>query len=273
MDIWVYTEKNKDGRLTKESAKLLEFAESLHLEKGGSLMQIGNLAPEEIVQLAKRMNPDVFLFASAEKAKSLAAALAIELDAGISSDCFGVKCVDENNRVHWIRPVYDNSLLAETVCSKKTQIGIMRITVQDPSLSWHENIPIEESEIVVCVGRGCGNGQGMELAKELAKTIGAAVGATRAVTDAGWLPISKQIGQTGKYIRPRIYIGVGVAGAIQHLAGMRNSDIIIAINKDPRAPIFEHADYGIVGDLHSVLPIMIEEFKEKKFNNGNARSH
>ena len=124
-------------------------------------------------------------------------------------------------------------------------------------------MPIDDAEIVVCVGRGCGCGAGMQLAKELAKTLGAAIGATRSVTDAGWLPISKQIGQTGKYIRPRIYIGVGVAGAIQHLAGMRNSDIIIAINKDSRAPIFEHADYGIVGDLYTVLPLMIADFKKE----------
>lgn len=264
MDIWVYAEKDGDGRLTKEAVRLRELAEELCLEADAVLTDIGGWSAEEMVNYAKKKQPEVILFALGEKAKNLAAFLALELDAGISSYCFGIKCIDENRRVHWIRPVYDNSLLAEMVCAKKTQIAIMRITTQDPSLTWHENIPIDDAEIIVCIGRGCGNGPGMELAKELAKTIGAAVGATRAVTDAGWLPISKQIGQTGKYVRPRIYIGIGVAGAIQHLAGMRNSDIIIAINKDSRAPIFEYADYGIVGDLYTVLPIMIKEFKEEK---------
>ncbi len=260
MDIWVYAEKNRDGSLTRETARLWEFAESLRRERNGLLTDIGDLSAEDILDSAKKKPPEVILFASGEKTKSLAAILAVELDAGVSADCFGIQCTDKKIRLHWIRPVYDNSLLAETVCTKNTHIALMRIAARDPSLTWHETIPIDEAEILVCVGRGCGNGPGMALAKELAKTIGAAVGATRAVTDAGWLPLSKQIGQTGKYVRPRVYIGIGVAGAIQHLAGMRNSDIIIAINRDSRAPIFEYADYGIVGDLYTVLPIMIEDF-------------
>ena len=265
MDIWVYTEKSNNNQLTKESLKLIMLAKELGIESGGSVTAVSDMSDEALYQAARREQPDVILFASGEKTKSLAARLAVRLDTGISADCLGVKYIKEKDVVHWIRPVYDNSLLAETVCLlKKPQIGVIRIAMQDPSLSWHEDLPVESAEIVVCIGRGCGNGKGMELAKELAKTIGAAIGATRAVTDAGWLPISKQIGQTGKYIRPRIYIGIGVGGAIQHLAGMRNSDIIIAINKDARAPIFEYADYGIVGDLYTVLPIMIQHFEDKK---------
>lgn len=264
MSIWVYAEKNKDGRLTKEGAKLWKFAESIRQGKDSLLRDIGDLSAEEIVDYAKKKSPEVILFTSGEKAKALAGTLAVELDAAVVSNCFGIKQIDGNGKIHWIRPVFDNSLLAEMTCSAHTQIAIMRITTQNPSAAWRKDLPIDDAEIIVCVGRGCGNGPGMELAIEFAKTIGAAVGTTRAVTDEGWLPISKQIGQTGKYVRPRIYIGVGVAGAIQHLAGMRNSDIIIAINKDERAPIFEHADYGIVGDLYTVLPIMIEAFSSEE---------
>ena len=263
MQIIVYTQKDSGGSLSRESVKLLEAAEELRLESGGEIIEISDLEFNELSEFIKEKNPQVVMFASNERTRMLASRLALKLGTSISSDCFGVRYIKEQDRVHWIRPVYDNSMLAETESkSNSPQIGLLRITTQDPSLKWSEDIPIDDAEIVVCIGRGCGHGKGMELAKELARTIGAAVGATRAVTDAGWLPISKQIGQTGKYIRPRIYIGVGVGGAIQHLAGMRNSDVIIAVNKDYRAPIFEYADYGIVGDLFTVLPLMIEEFRE-----------
>ena len=263
MRILVYIEKDSDGKISKESLKLLETAEGLKAESGGQMTLASDAGLAELKDITGGLKPDVIVFASNEKTKVLASGLALSLNTGISSDCFGVKYIKKQDRVHWIRPVYDNSMLAETEnLGNKPQIGLLRITTQDPSLRWSEDIPIDDAEIVVCVGRGCGPDRGIELAGELARTLGAAVGATRAVTDLGWLPISKQIGQTGKYIRPRIYIGVGVAGAIQHLAGMRNSDIIIAVNKDYRAPIFEYADYGIVGDLFKVLPIMTERLKD-----------
>ena len=262
MKILVYVRKNENSELTPESKKLMETAEALKSESQGSITLLEDLSLEETEQIIKDSAPDVILFSSDEKTRDIASRLSVRLGTGISSECFAVKYIGDENRVHFVRPVYDNSLLAETAGLKRPQIGLMRITASDPSLSWTEDLPIEEAEIVVCAGRGCGSGKGLDLVKELARTLGAAVGATRAVTDAGWLPISKQIGQTGKYIHPRIYIGVGVGGAIQHLAGMRNSDIIIAINRDPRAPIFEQADYGIVGDLFNVLPILIKEFKE-----------
>lgn len=263
MIICTYLKTDGNGTPLPESKKLLEMADSLRAESHGSLVFFEDLSLEETEAAVRENVPDVLLFASDSETRDMAARLAVRLGTGISSECFDVKYDEEKDLARFIRPVYDNSMLAETQNSKaKPQIGLMRIVTQDPSLSWTEDIPIEESEIVVCAGRGCGNGEGLELVKELARTLGAAVGATRAVTDAGWLPISKQIGQTGKYIHPRIYIGVGVGGAIQHLAGMRNSDVIIAVNKDPRAPIFEQADYGVVGDLYTVLPLMIKAFRE-----------
>lgn len=267
MIIWVFMKKTAEGTFTKSSARLLEQAQELADESHAEIVLMAYPADDDILSLVQQIHsekPDVLLFVSSPEANALAARLAIRLDTGVSTDCYGMKYISGSEAIHWLRPAYDNSLIAETVCSeRRPQIGTIRITTQNPALQWTEDIPIDDAEIVVCIGRGCGNGKGMELAKELARVLGASVGATRAVTDSAWMPISKQIGQTGKYIRPRIYIGIGVAGAIQHLAGMRNSDLIIAINNDYRAPIFEHADYGIVGDLYEVLPIIIESFRNK----------
>ena len=118
--------------------------------------------------------------------------------------------------------------------------------------------------IVVAGGRGLGNEEGFRLMEELADALGAGVGASRAATDAGWYPHRYQIGQTGRTISPSLYIGSGISGAIQHRAGMQTSQNIVAINKDAEAPIFQIADFGVVGDLYNVVPKLVEEIKERK---------
>jgi electron transfer flavoprotein alpha subunit len=123
---------------------------------------------------------------------------------------------------------------------------------------------VTEAAIIVAGGRGLGNAEGFELIEQLADALGAGVGASRAATDAGWYPHSHQIGQTGKTVSPQLYIGAGISGAIQHRAGMQTSQMIIAINKDPEAPIFSIADYGIVGDLFKVIPPLVEEVNARK---------
>ncbi|MDW7673655.1 MAG: electron transfer flavoprotein subunit alpha/FixB family protein [Bacillota bacterium] len=123
-------------------------------------------------------------------------------------------------------------------------------------------IKLEEADIIVSGGRGLGNPDGFQLIEQLADALKGAVGASRAAVDSGWISHSYQVGQTGKNVKPKIYIACGISGALQHLAGMQNSDIIIAVNKDPEAPIFQVATYGIVGDLYKVVPIMVEKFKE-----------
>ena len=138
----------------------------------------------------------------------------------------------------------------------------IKIEILDIVKSAKEIVSLTDAEIICSGGRGLGDPSGFELIKKLADKVGGVVGSSRAAVDAGWIDHSHQVGQTGTTVKPKIYFACGISGAIQHLAGMQTSDIIVAINKDPDAPIFEVADYGIVGDLYKVIPQLIEQWDD-----------
>jgi electron transfer flavoprotein alpha subunit len=242
-----------------------------------------------LADLAGNEQPKAILAPVTSRLRELAARLAARLGAGLSADSVGLAL--EGDRLVATRPVYAGKLLSRVTWAKtpwiatlrpnvfrpaETQPGrkavVERVTAPAPSamLKLAERreevstgLPeLTEAEIVLSGGRGMKGPENYVILEDMGRVIGAAVGASRAAVDAGWRPHRFQIGQTGRTISPKLYMGFGVSGAIQHLAGMRTSKVIVAVNKDPEAPIFKIADYGIVADLFEVVPALTAEFKK-----------
>jgi electron transfer flavoprotein alpha subunit len=243
-----------------------------------------------IVKFIQEHGCDAALFPASSLGRDLAPRVAARLGVGYASDCTALEV--QGGQVVATRPEYAGKLVAQVAATGKPAVLSLRPNVFLPAenakagevqsldvavnqadfgaivreikASAAAKLDVGEAPIIVAGGRGLGGPENFKLIEDLAEAFGGkcAVGASRAVVDAGWRPHSEQVGQTGKTVAPTLYIAVGISGAIQHLAGMRTARYIVAINKDPEAPIFKVADYGIVGDLHQILPRMTEEVRK-----------
>ena len=240
--------------------------------------------------LVRERGYDTILFAASVLSADVAAALAARLEAGLNWDLTDL--VQEGGKLIGKRPALGDSVYVDAGWTSEPRLALIRSGTfepaevggsaeverfesrfQDFSLAARmieqaheesEGPSIEDANVIVAGGRGLGGPESFALVEELAKALGGAVAATRAVVDADWYPYAAQVGQTGKTVSPKLYVACGISGAIQHKVGMQSSGVIVAINKDPNAPIFEYADLGVVGDLHEILPKLTELVRRRK---------
>jgi electron transfer flavoprotein alpha subunit len=243
-----------------------------------------------IAQLVRDKGIDTVLFGNSVLAADVAAGLAARLDAGLNWDLSDL--VQQDGKLVGKRPALQDSVYVDVGWKSEPRLALFRSGSFDPNATGgsaevedaavaledfstsarmvdqaheeSEGPSIEDAPVIVAGGRGLGGPENFTLVEELAKALGGAVGATRAVVDAGWYPYSTQVGQTGKTVSPKLYIACGISGAIQHKVGMQSSGVIVAINKDSNAPIFEFSDLGVVGDVHEVVPKLTELVKQRK---------
>ncbi len=249
---------------------------------------------EVIYQAVTEYKPEIVLLGATHIGRDLGPCLAVKAGTGLTADCTQLEIDPEDKKIKQTRPAFGGNLMATIVCpNHRPQMSTVRpgvmnkapfdadrtgkvvpltvsITEDDVRTkilkivkSATEMVSLTDADIIVSGGMGLGSKEGFDKLKELADVLGGTIAASRAAVDAGWIDHSYQVGQTGTTVKPQVYFACGISGAIQHIAGMQNAGLIIAVNKDENAPIFEVADYGIVGDLHKVIPALTEAFHQE----------
>jgi electron transfer flavoprotein alpha subunit len=244
--------------------------------------------------LIRQFQPEIVLAGATPIGRSFIPRVAARLKAGLTADCTALEIDEDTKNLLQIRPAFGGNIMATILCPHtRPQMATVRprvmkraeydasrqgevIAVSAGSIRSRTKVKeivkeisdisvnLQEANVIVAGGRGAGGEKGFQLLHELAGVLGASLGASRAAVDEGWIPYRHQVGQTGKTVGPKIYIACGISGAVQHIVGMQSSDIIIAINKNPEAPIFNIATYGIVGDLFEIVPMLIKKIRDVK---------
>ena len=287
----------KDNAAAVETVERLKGADCILSVESPSLDAYHTDAVVYMMEtVLNQYQPSVLLIGATNVGRDFAPRLACRFRTGLTADCTSVAVDEASGNVLWTRPAFGGNLMASIMCpDTRPQIGTIRPGVYKAQ-SWAadretelicktvdvppemiktemlesvrqaaaELVKLEEAKVIVSGGRGVGSAENFRYIKELAEVLGGAVGASRAAVDAGWIPHYHQVGQTGKTVAPKIYIACGISGAIQHMAGMSGSDIIIAINQDKEAPIFNIATYGIAGNLLEIVPALTEQIKKLK---------
>ncbi len=282
---------DKDNNLSKEL--ISHGADKVYLAESALLKNYQtDLYTKVIASHIKESKPQIVLYGATHIGRDLAPRLAQRINTGLTADCTALG-ITEDNLLLQTRPAFGGNIMAQILCEKQrpqmstVRPGIMKIKEPserkgdiikiNPHISEKDKlvkvlnivkeckkkVNLEEAEIIVSGGRGLGKKENFKLIEGLASLLCGEVAASRAAVDSGWIPKEHQVGQTGKTVRPKLYLAIGISGSIQHKAGMQNSDLIIAINKDPDAPIFEVADYGIVDDLFKIVPELITALKQQ----------
>ncbi|MCX7787579.1 MAG: electron transfer flavoprotein subunit alpha [Spirochaetes bacterium] len=267
------------------------------LDKSGIDPFAEDILAELAVRAIRERKPEIVLGGGTVMGRSLLPRIAAKLRTGLTADCTELTIDPETELLRQTRPAFGGNIMATILCeSSRPQMATVRHKVMKPAskemgrtgriveldykvpksdfeiLEFVEDtsqkIDLTEADFIVSGGRGLGDPKNFSYIEELARVIGGTVGASRAAVDAGWIPYPHQVGQTGKTVNPKIYIACGISGAVQHQVGMKGSDVIIAINKDPNAPIFTIAHYGIVGDLFQVIPELIRQIRSRESGEG-----
>lgn len=284
------------GASDNEAQELIRWgADRIYLGKH-EILESFNDEPyaQLLTTLIKDHRPEIVLAGATPIGRSFFPRVAARLRTGLTADCTSLSIDQDTGNLLQVRPAFGGNIMATILCpDNRPQMATVRprvmkrghyntekkgqiVEVKAEGLSSRTNvvetvreisdvtINLQEAEIIVSGGRGLGDPKGFKLIEECAEILGGAVGSSRAAVDAGWIPYRHQVGQTGKTVCPKIYLACGISGAVQHLVGMQSSDVIIAINKNPDAPIFNVATYGIVGDLYEIIPILIKRIREAK---------